>query len=301
MNAPVEKPALAPVAARLGLTQGRGRRYGPCPSCSASRLADGRPPIRVFAGGKQWWCNACDAHGDAFDLVRAAQGCDFRQARAFIEGDEQLAQIEVEPVKELPPPPFEQVRRLVRKSTRAHEDEAVAAYLRSRGVEPHRAPAFAIPTRYQSDWWRPGWSQIWRLGAPLVDGRARLVSIEARALEPRPEGAPKTRKPYQCSSSGLLFANKAARDMMRDACDPSALWVGEGITDYLAIAARAEPHEAVIGMISGSGRAIAEMRIPRSVPVYVWTDHDETGDRYAATFRQYTPHHDVYRMRPPAA
>lgn len=65
----IKRHGLPIVAQALGLSA-RGRAWGPCPACNATRRGsdDPRGPLGVSTSGG-WQCHSCQAEGDAVDLI----------------------------------------------------------------------------------------------------------------------------------------------------------------------------------------------------------------------------------------
>jgi hypothetical protein len=158
-----------------------------------------------------------------------------------------------------------------------------------------------LPDRYDYPAWWPYGARPFRLVVSMVDAHGALQSMHARATEDTDRG--KTRWPFECRASGLLFADPAgARPMLRGA--DCSEWVArvvivEGITDYLAAASRLDrgPDRgtAVLGACSGGFAALGAARLPR-VPIYVATDSDTAGQRYAAEVEMALPGADLRRV-----
>lgn len=276
------------VAPRLGLTT-KHRRWGPCPACRASVTSDRRPPLRITA--KRWWCNACPATGDAVDLVswhqlgRAATKGDaeLRQVFAFLDdGTTATAPATWTPAPEPerhPPTPAE-VAAFLRACPPAASDPAVAAYLTGRHIDPTKVSAGAVPLGMANRWWPLSWSRSWRLVVPAFDGDGRLRILHARAID---GSTPKTRWPLNSEASGVLFASRLGRALLRGEAAPTRLLVTEGLPDFLDACSQADDDLAVLSVESGSTPAFDALRerLPASTRVYVSTHADLAGDRYA--------------------
>lgn len=277
---------LREVAPRLGL-QSKQRRWGPCPACRASVTSDRRPPIRLVA--KRWWCNACDATGDAVDLVswhqlgRAATKGDpeLRRVFAFLDG-EAVAEATWTPTPEPErhPPTLEEVVAFLRACQPAASDPAVAAYLEGRHIDPAKASAGAVPLGLANRWWPLSWSRSWRLVVPAFDATGRLRTLHARAVD---GSTPKTRWPMNSDASGVVFANLAGRAFLRGTSAPARLLVTEGLPDFLDASSQADADMAVLSVESGSTPVFTALRprLPAVTRVYVSTHADLAGDRYA--------------------
>lgn len=277
----------AEVCARLGMSV-RSRRWGPCPVCRSARASDGRPPLRTY--GRSWWCNACNEHGDSVDLVSyhllgrpgREAGSDFRQVRTWLDGTEaEPKQVQAEP--ELAPPPRDEIVALFRRAVRAHEDPQVSDYLRSRGIRPSLAPAWALPRDFRAGWWWRDWSNDYRLVVPAWGPRGDVRSMHARAVT---DVKPKSRWPYKCASGATLFGDRLGRAVLRgDHSGVRKIYIVEGLTDFLTTssltALEGISGAAVLAVESGSAPSLGVARIPEGIPVYVGTHPDAAGDGYA--------------------
>lgn len=68
----IKRSGLAAAGELCGVAR-RGKGWGPCPACKASRRGseDTRPPL-TSGDGVGWRCHACSAHGDPVDLLAYA-------------------------------------------------------------------------------------------------------------------------------------------------------------------------------------------------------------------------------------
>lgn len=286
----------AAMAERLGMTRDRGR-WGPCqvPTCQVSRLRDGRAPVRINDNG--WWCNACGTRGnDGIDLVsyrllgRPGKEAlaDFPRVLAWIEGRGAAAPLEgnrqQEPEREAKPPPSREVAALFNRSKRAHEDPQVAEYLRSRGIRPSLAPAWAVPEDFGAEWWPHPWSKTWRLLVPAWGPQGQVRTLHARAVVQTTEG--KTRWPRGCSAGATVFADQIGRRALRgDWSGIRRIMVVEGLTDFISTSAailnEGREGTGTWAVESGSESCLKLVRTIPDVRFLIGTHDDVDGDRYA--------------------
>ena len=207
-------------------------------------------------------------------------------------------------------------------AARKHDPEALA-FLRERGLEPALDAiatadlARLTPTRNGTRWpvwWPAGRARAWRLLVPAFDARGVLTSLHARAVEPvvndKGEPLPRqlwpgSRRGQRYDASGLFFADPAALAMMRGEVVEGlrTLLICEGLTDWLAAAAWCALHArndvAVLGGVSGSFPALAEVSAPEGVRVLAAVDADPAGDRYFAQIEKALPSAEAQRLRLP--
>lgn len=341
----------AALAARLGLVVGRGRSWGPCPCCGAERRGGGdkRGPLGVARGGAGWACHrpGCTAKGDAAALVLAVAtgsldaGADgwaaARELAASVglaapavvspggppERAEHPARVVRPPAPARPSeapkrPPAVEVRRLWDAARAVDEDEEVAAWLRSRGLEPSAVAwldaARVLPAGPLPRWARCSgtpWSSGWRCLLPAFDAEGQLVTLRARwASTAKPPRGVKEAAPAGFDAGGAVYACPYARGVLACAgVEPVGLvpvgprsdgfgfhlgaWNGravvvEGGPAWLRFATEArplgKPSPAVVGVWAGAwcedfARAL-ELGVCRGVTVA--TDSDASGDKYAA-------------------
>jgi len=311
-------PDILDVAAALGLTVTR-RRFGPCPACGQGDRH--HPPVTPRHGGRGWLCARCKTGGDAIRLAcwvglgrdRAQSGAEWGMVRSrfaaagWCSADGEAREWTPPPPR--PPPPEQpypdgrELRGLLGECSEVRSCVAVARWCVSRGFDPARVPAAVLPDRYDYPAWWPYGARPWRLVVSMVDGRGAIQSMHARATEDTDRG--KTRWPYDRRASGLLFADPVgARPLLRGAeCSGwvSRVVVVEGITDYLAAAGRAvagrqDRGTAVLGACSGGFAALSALAAVWSGPVYVATDSDTAGQRYAAEVERALPGADLRRV-----
>lgn len=270
---------IEPIALRLGMER-HGNRWDPCPVKGCREKGRGAVQIR-----SAWKCWHCQSAGDAYDLVsyrllgvRAREaGPRFREVKAFVE--EGLGAVP-EPVKYEP-----MVRRVagvaLRDALRACEpaqhttNPAVRGWLAKRGLVG--VGAGVLPPRWTAPWWP--WSDTFPLVVGAYTGRGELASMHGRCVQASP--VRKTTWPKEADAAGLLFADRAGRELLRGAGRCSVVVVTEGMPDFLAAAGQAEPGWATLGITSGAADALRLVRWPAGVEVFMAVHRDEAGYQYA--------------------
>ena len=306
---------VAEVAVALGMTPGRRESWGPCPACKATRRGSderhARGPLQATSSGGGWVCYRCSERGDGGHLVSwallgrrhpGAEGALEIEAWASAhglclprgDGRQPIAYRPPPPPAPPPPPSYPPPETLdeVRRS-RPGDDEArvaVVAWLRSRRLDASTRARARIAARTSRALVPDGYPLV----VPLCDAAGVTRSVHCRRADER---APKTRSPTGYDVRGLFFADAVALAMLRGT-PPGAgcVIVVEGVTDYLRACSIAPPDVAVLGGISGSFAAIGALAC---LPPDVWvvTDADEAGDRYAADVAAGCPR--AHRVRPP--
>lgn len=316
---------LACVAGELGLPLGRGRALKACPACGAG----GDRGCKAYRGrsGDRFKCYRCDVGGDVIDLVAYAlngralprgHSDDAASTRAWFaargwcdpsdnyQGPPPVAKPKTAPegraLRELQPPPREEVADLVRQCSAVTDDEAAVAWMRHRfgdvdldqvvgrgvvGVLPlsARVPRWARMGR------KPGrpWTELgYRILLPLYDHLGELRSVRVRHIDDAPPaGAPKAVPPKGCGARGLVMADRLACHLLQHAAMP-AWWAGtprlvvaEGEPQFLSWCLAMQGAAAVLGIFSGSWTDEIASRVPDGAEVLVCTDPDKSGDQYA--------------------
>lgn len=272
------------------------------PSCSMRVGNDGTIAVR---------CHGCEWTGDALSLVAVVRGLDSRRDfRRVLEEAASLCGYDLggtspppTPVRRPPPPPprgrpplaeVESFWNACSPVTSTAHASQVALFLSRRRIF---APALAeidllrcAPLEHEwPAWWPARWSPTWRLVTRAYEPDGTLASVHARAVV---DGAsPKTRWPYDCRADGLLFADRLGVELLRgDAANFDRVLVVEGLTDLAAAAQLAVGKRvAILGITSGSAPALAKIRWPSGVPVWVGTDDDGPGERYARAVESSVP------------
>lgn len=291
-------PASA-VVASLGMTVSHRKYVGPCRGCGATQRSskDKRPPMLYDKGGHALKCFACGMHFSGLWLAACAvfgrppqAGDDWSSVRAWLVGESllegegeriTLKAMDLAPtIEDIPPPPVYQVAALLRSCVQPCEDEEVGAYLALRGI-PLSAPCGALPRLdVYPEWWP--WGRDYPLLVGGYDTHGNLRSCHARTIYKHPIG--KTRWPRGYAAGWLFLDPVKARPMLqRKDHNVSAVLICEGLTDYLAAscAAASDPSLAVIGGASGSWRALVGAAIPSHAVIFIATDQDAVGERYA--------------------
>lgn len=290
------------VARQLGLrtTPARGSHGGTssCPGCgrerrNASTPGERRGAIGIRPEGTGWRCHPCGRSGDALDLVcYALGGARFRdldgggrnEVRRWLEGGAPAALYgsrHVETHARPPEYPTRDAGALWRACGPVSRDAEVAAYLRSRGIDPAAVErldlARALPLGERPTWARhrldDGPAQPWaasghRLIVPMrdLDGGGR--NVNAREVRPT------ARKSTACGArAGLVM-------MTPRAFDAAVLVVreGEGEIDYLETASTGAP---TVGVVSGAWTPAHAQRLAPRCELHVETDADADGVKYA--------------------
>lgn len=169
-------------------------------------------------------------------------------------------------------------------------------------------------------WWPSSRFRCWRLMTRAFEADGALASLHARSVVVFAGGAPKTLWPgasdvddhQRYSASKLLFACQLGRRILggEPVAQLKAVLVCEGITDWFAAAAlfgadrewhRANgddvPDVAVFGACSGGFQALAAVKWPtEQFEVWIATDQDAAGDRYAGAIVSAFPGRNVRRI-----
>ena len=297
-------PQVADVATALGFVV-RGRRWGPCPACNTD--TPHHPACTFRHGGLGWMCSRCKETGDALTLVAIAQagtrkpvGAQWAEVRAWFaraglctpDGDRPVV-VRPMPVRpppvEVPYPDADELAHFLTLGGPVEDDPEVAAFWHARGFGARTGATWALSERARwPAWWPLGYRSLYRLACPMYDARGVVRSVHARAVRDPgtwPDGKPrmKTCAPKGVRGDSLLFADPwIAVPMLRGervSCDILTI---EGITDNCAVTSVALPGLAILGGISGSFKALADVRLPPGCVVFVGTDNDPAGDKYAA-------------------
>jgi len=219
-----------------------------------------------------------------------------------------LERPDVQPAKRPPPvetgerayPDRAEVAALWRACRPVLDDAEAADVLRSRGLSPEAVElhdlARALPHGCPLPRWARSREGSWlesghRLLLPVFDEAGHMRSLRGWRI---PEGQRPKRLGAAAKAGGLVLANALGRMMLETGARPE-WWptrapfdvvVTEGEPDFVAMVGvysdADELAPAVLG-IAGSGawsQAIAD-RIPSGTRVYLATDHDEAGERYA--------------------
>ena len=270
------KPSMEQAFLLCGTHHSR-RRAGPCPGCgSTAHRSDGRPPVHF--GRDSWRCVACKRYGDGFGFVglflqlgEPMSRADFKVMVGFVESgevqkraprpedDEELERIDPWPAL-LRAVPLQQAK-----------DRRLHAWLASRAL-PVTAPAGYL-RGFRAPWWP--YRDLYPVIVPACTGRGVVESMHGRSIE---DG--KTIWPKGAASRELLFATPPTRAWMcGSAPPPSDIVIVEGLTDYLTWSST-QPQPA-IGVYAGAAAALATTPFTRRTKVWIGTDDDAVGDKYA--------------------
>lgn len=327
--------SVAELAQRLGLEVfARTNEISfPCPACGKvqrhSKGSDQRKAAKVMPGAR-WWCEPCGAGGDTVALAAAVvtgtttprkeRWADIRAVcvqGGLCFGDAHQSRpvrlptrLQPEAIPEYPP--STELSALWASCGSPSPASLAGAYLNQRGFDLGRL-AWTMAIReapmppLSMKWWPDSWLHRWPLIFPAFNARGAMVSMHGRAIDR--EAEPKTRWPYRCNASGLLFADTLGVTFLR-CCSQvqsveglEAVIIAEGATDTLKLSQVVEAEDstiAVLGYVAGSKHAVARILWPESVPCIVATDDDDVGDKYAMEIRKaISPTVPVYRVRTP--
>lgn len=167
----------------------------------------------------------------------------------------------------------ESLQRFLARAKRldACSDRSLWEYLESRRI-PRNAPAGYIDRSTPIPrYWKSGYPIL----VPAFTGRGALGSIAGRAITSK---VPSKIWARGIESAGLVFADpKWARPWIRGGIAPDRLWITEGITDYLTVAAS----QPCIGVTSGSFDALKLMKERiNDMTIFVAMHPDKAGERY---------------------
>jgi hypothetical protein len=265
-----------------------------------------------------WKCWGCGATGDVLHLVASANNLNletnFKAVLAaaarlgglwhLVDKLEGRAPREPMPAPVLPPPstpepPREwpdkaEVEALWSACTTTEESADVVAYLRARSLSPELVDARELARALPEQGALPVWaryrggnpvSRTWRelgykLIFPMYDASGDLRSVRAgRVVD---GDGPKRLPPGRHKASELVMADAFGRAMLRGEFKPYRLTIVEGEPDFLTRAiVMNDPHGATIGIVSGSWTKAFAERVPLGCRVYLRTDVDDAGNRYA--------------------
>lgn len=317
-----ERIAVTEVAQRLGLNLMKANSIGPCPGCATTERgsSDKRGAIGIRTDNRGWQCHRCGAKGSGIDLVSfSLGGSKFAElsnehktkVRVWFEGEiSDGADISVGPQRlRGERPPIDQVKQMWSSSIQLHQlqsnDECVK-FLKKRNLNLKALAKSGVvrftpkQEEYQwPDWWPAGRTKTWRLIVPAFDENGNFVSLHGRAIRPS-DPAPKTLWPKGFEAKGLFMPNRYAVKMMKGmAVDLDGVLFVEGLTDFIKCSAEVEDLDiklAVIGGTSGSFGAISKLSIPENTKIYIGTDPDEQGRKYASTIQLQLGNRTTYRI-----
>ena len=249
------------------------------------------------------YCHGCGAGGDVLSLVAAVEGLDIEaDFPAVLEAAGELARVDVSrpprvaprpqvQAEQRPYPPLADVERIWALARPVVEDDQVAAWLRSRAIDPNlvavRDLARAVPASAALPGWARFQAQPWtqtghRLLVPMFDASGAMRSVRARAVVP--SDAPKALPPTGYRMAGLVMATHvAAAGLAAKEWGDEPIVFAEGEPDFLTWATRGQ---TTIGIVGGGWTPAHGERVPAGSRVVLWTDCDQAGERYADTVRR---------------
>jgi hypothetical protein len=267
-----------------------------------------------------FYCHGCTKGGDVFAFIASLNGLDTRDqfkevlieaARAANEPDilDQLegravphrtahsspaVKRERPPVQEKGYPPQEEVQAFFAGCVDVHKDQRAARWIEGRGLDPGTfkdwpsplARVLKVQTSGSPDC--PPWADYWggagyRLIIPMYDYKGRLRSVRARNIEGRD---PKAVPPKGFTVKGLVMADYNGLDLLKTGKRPKA-WneinvvITEGEPDFFTRCYKRIPYTVNMGIVAGSWTADIAARIPTGAKVYIRTDDNTAGHKYA--------------------
>lgn len=288
-----------------------------------TKTADRRGSVGIASNGRGWQCFQCDAAGDAADFAAyALRGRRFGElgdddrlevrgwCQRWLSLDSPGGSM---PRRDAPPatpspaptyPPPAEVEALWSACVPVLDVPCVCAWLEAKRVGPIAVTdmdlARALPDGAQLPPWAALGPRSWlasghRLVVPMVDVRGEVRSVLARRVVE--DDSPKSVAPNGYARRGLVLACGLGRQVLASGKHPG--WWGdavlrievcEGEKKWLQRTVRfgdANEHApVVIGIESGSWLPKHAARIPDSSVIYIATDPDDAGARYATTIVQ---------------
>ncbi len=287
-------------------------------SCTVAIGPEGTLRIHCFGCNKTWDVHSLVAqmrgieiNGSGFARVLVAESELLGQWQYIeqIEG-RKIEPREPAPIPKRPPPSSETPRKypdreqvigLLSQTTMCCDDEQGAKWLSGRSIDPKqvdvRGLAYMLPPDAQLPAWaryrRQNWTSLgYRLIIPLYNESGIVTSVRAGRVTADPDDldAPKRLPPSGCRLTGLVMANAVAIDLLRTGAWPEwaeqpGIVIAEGEPDFLTSCTHLDttPTTAVFGIYSGSWTKELAERIPSGSSVWIWSDPDSAGDRYAST------------------
>jgi DNA primase len=255
-------------------------------------------------------CFGCGEGGDVLSLVAQVRGLNVRRdfKAVLVEAAQMgglyglVAEIEAgAPVERPPPPPppapepersypdLTVVMGFIGACVRVSGDVDVSAHLASRGLDSAAVAddglAFALPKSAKLPRWATYQGSTWvetghRLILPVRNASGEIVSV--RAWRVTDGDSPKRLPPAGHRASGLVLACPMAQAWLRGTWSPTRLLIAEGEPDFLHAAMWSiKTPTARIGIVSGSWVPAFAQKCAARLDVYVMTDRDKAGDRYA--------------------
>jgi len=300
--------------------QGKRLRYGPCQCCNADRTSkDTRPPVRA-SGRHSWWCNNCEAHGDIFDLVSYhlygtnSKGVNFTELKQFFMERHVISKprstYKADDMAEHPPQA--QVAWLIKEGLVLDDwrvEEDVWNYLFHRGINPISTSARRANTELdhgklrwvanssgkKMPWWPSAWRERFPIILPMYDHTGKLCSLHGRSIDPT--ATRKTSAPLGFSAKGLFFLNSRAIQMCHGDVEPKEVWFTEGEIDFLSLEQYTKEEQLTVVGIKAGSLTTQLLPIPPRAKIFICTDPDETGDKYAQKIIRLYPNNPLLRVR----
>jgi len=272
------------------------------PSCSVRLGPDGTIQVK---------CHACDFRGDVLHLIAKVRGYNLRNGPDFREvlieaaelagnlmlaeeirdGRPKLDRPRVEPPKPMPErnyPPLTEVESFWRSCYPLDLDLVASRYLESRAIDPALIMQQDLLRVIGFETLRPWWAS--KGGSPWLHTGHRIIcrvwdfegtcrGVRAWQSDGKTEH-PKRLPPAGHKAAGLVLANDAAVAMLRGESNPELVVIVEGESDFASICCRT--NNVVIGVGSGFWTQGHAAQIPNKARVWIMTDNDDAGDRYAA-------------------
>lgn len=273
------------------------------PSCSVRVGPDGTIQVK---------CHGCDHGDDVLGLVAVARGLNIKSnfRDVLVEGArlgglwhlvdklegreprEPRPAFVSPPVITEPPrewPPQAEVDTLWALCTATTDDTDVATYLRTRSLDPDvvdgRGLARALPAQGTLPRWAVckggSWREVgYKLVIPMYDANGEMRSVRVgRVVD---GDGPKRRPPFGHKASELVMADAFGVAMLRGEIKPYRVVIVEGEPDFFSRASvMNDAHGCALGIVSGSWTKAFAERIPFGARVFLRTDVDQAGDRYA--------------------
>lgn len=317
------------IAERFGYTiKNHPPSVGPCPVCESltrhNKRKDKRLSVNITHGGYGWYCIQCEAKGDAVGFAafhflkrKAVTKDDWHQvhnklAESFSSSPLVLSSIKSKTIIPMvnDRPDWREVLDVWNDKLSTLPGEESRPFIESKfkGCTLNDIVSTGIikfQDRHKSIGvpWFP-WSNLPYGHVLCFDAQGKIVSLHARALvdDKELDGRPKTRFPKGYSASGLLLADKSGVSFLRGGSTPAVVFT-EGLTSTVAASSflrrSGRWNWSVIGVTSGSASAVKNIKWPSNLSVYIWTDVDTAGSKYADRIREAVPAHiQLLRVKP---
>ena len=297
-------------------------RFQPCPSCGSSRSSkDPRPCVGVVGTypKKGWFCNVCQVSGSKFDIISyylkngpTSSLENFRDLKVFV--DNTTPNTEPQMIQTPPPPQYPPIKEVTNILTNGCEPlrnitppPKLEEFLTKRKLDRTKIPCGLLnpkwsgwddltmvqsPNGKNTRWFPQQWAQRFGLVFPLVNYHGKIRSLLGRTWYNQNR---KTSVPIKYTTKGLLLANHRARKWMREKHFEKLVIICEGEIDYAT--ACQESDMVVIGIRSGSIDVCRKLPWRAGMDVYIATDNDETGDKYAEKISKLVGKAHPYRVR----